>query len=175
MAVRAQISSCHSHCRAARHTAHATCSGSRFCVTTVKHAMAMARGPQVPVVHACSVLPAPDPEAPEAEGGFVRRVQQLDYGAQHARCWWRPFPHTRPRPSQSQPHTSTHPYAHTHTHKPIRTHTPISPPDVVWAELLQMDGLAPYTLSVELHSHPQQHPQRTLAHALVHNLVHTLV
>jgi len=55
----------------------------------------------VPVVHACSVLAAPPEPGSCPEGGYVRRVTELDY-------------------------------------------------DVVWVELLECDGVAPYTYSEEL-------------------------
>ena len=52
----------------------------------------------VPVVHACSVLAAPPEPGSCPEGGYVRRVTELDY-------------------------------------------------DVVWVELLDCDGVAPYGYS----------------------------
>lgn len=36
--------------------------------------------PQVPVVHGCSVLPAPADPHHLSEGGYIREVRQLDYG-----------------------------------------------------------------------------------------------
>ena len=62
---------------------------------------------QVPVLHAGSVLPVPSDESggdavgAMAEGGYVRRVKELDY-------------------------------------------------DITWVELIEMDGIAPYTYSEEL-------------------------
>jgi len=56
---------------------------------------------QVPVVHSCSVLPAPQDPDHLPEGCYVREVRQLDY-------------------------------------------------DVRWVDLLEMDGIAPYTYSEEL-------------------------